>query len=420
MLTYRFPTGFLWGAATSSHQVEGNNVSNDWWEYEQAGRLPHRSGEACRQYELYEADFDLARSLGHNAHRFSIEWSRVEPIEGQWNEAAMAHYRAVVAALRRREIEPIVTLHHFTNPAWFARRGGWRRADSAAIFARYVARVSAELEGIRHWLTINEPTVYARQAYVRGEWPPCVRGAWLSAMQVLWNQARAHVAAYRVLHQRDRQARVGFAHGVPWIEPCDPRRARDRIAARAQDFAHNDGFLYLIGVLPVRGPRARRHLDFLGINYYTRTIVRGAGGGHAMLFGKECLEAHHPDRGVASDMGWEMHPRGLLAVLRKFSRLGRPLMITENGVATTDEAMRTAFLRGHLAALGEAVRLGIDVTGYLHWSLIDNFEWALGTGPRFGLAAVDFHTQARVLRPSAEVYARVCRSFELADPAAAP
>ena len=191
-------------------------------------------------------------------------------------------------------------------------------------------------------------------------------------------------------------------------------------AAWVQDFAHNDAFLYLIGALPVRGPRAGRPLDFLGINYYARTIVRGGGYGRAMLFGEECLEAHHPDRGVASDMGWEVYPRGLLAVLRKFSRLRRPLMITENGVATTDEAMRTAFLRDHLAALSEALRLGVDVTGYLYWSLIDNFEWALGTGPRFGLAAVDFHTQARVLRPAAEVYARVRRSYELADPTAPP
>jgi len=413
---YRFPSGFLWGAATSSHQVEGNNVANDWWEFEQAGRLPYRSGEACRHWDLYEQDFELARSLGHNAHRFSIEWSRVEPAEGRWSEEAIAHYRAVVAALLRRGIEPVVTLHHFTHPAWFARRGGWLGRDAAASFARYAERMAAELPGVRYWLTLNEPTVWTRLAYMVGEWPPCVRGAWPKAVRVLWSQARAHVVAYQALHASAPAARVGLAHNVPCIQPCDPRRRRDRLAARARDLLLNDAFLYIIGALPAGGRRGGRHLDFLGINYYTRSVVRGGTRGRALVLGDECTAGHHPDHGPLSDIGFEVYPAGLLAVLQKFSTLRRPLLVTENGIATTDEALRTVFVHEHLVALGEAVRRGLDVIGYLYWSLIDNFEWALGTTPRYGLTAVDYRTQARVPRPAAELYARVCRSHELVDP----
>ena len=155
---YQFPKGFLWGAATSSHQVEGGNRWNDWWEYEGRGQLPHASGDACRHYDLFERDFDLAKSWGHNAHRFSIEWSRLEPEEGTWDADACDHYRQVLRALADRGLEPVVTLHHFTNPAWFARRGGWSRSDSPRLFARYVEYVARELGApVRYWLTINEP-----------------------------------------------------------------------------------------------------------------------------------------------------------------------------------------------------------------------------------------------------------------------
>jgi beta-glucosidase len=170
---YRFPPGFLWGAATSSHQVEGDNHWNDWWEYEHAGRLPYRSGKTCQHYQRYEADFDLAQSWGHNAHRFSLEWSRIEPAEGQWNSEAVAHYQAVLRALRSRGMEPVVTLHHFTNPAWFARRGGWLRHDSVRLFARYAAYVATHLgQDVKFWLTLNEPTVYMLHGYILGSGPP--------------------------------------------------------------------------------------------------------------------------------------------------------------------------------------------------------------------------------------------------------
>jgi beta-glucosidase len=413
---YHFPEGFLWGAATSSHQVEGDNRWSDWWEYEQSGRLPHRSGEACRHYELYEQDFDLARSWGHNAHRFSIEWSRIEPSEGKWNHDAVEHYRAVIQALKKRGLEPVVTLHHFTNPAWFTQRGGWLRRDSAAVFARYVAHVVEHLGAeVKYWLTLNEPTVYVMQGYINGEWPPCLEGAWMKAIVVFRNLAKAHVAAYRTLHKIRRDIMVGFAHSAPLVVPCNPQRIRDRVAASVRDLILNRTFFYLLGARAGNRRETSRRLDFIGINYYTRMIVHGVGLGVGTLFGRVCRLAHHHDRGPISDMGWEVYPRGLCLILAKFSHLGVPLLVTENGIATNDETLRRDFLMQHLINLSAALGSGINVIGYLYWSLMDNYEWAHGMEPHFGLAAVDYKTQERRPRPCVEKFARICRENHLAD-----
>jgi beta-glucosidase len=400
----RVPSGFLWGTATAAHQVEGDNRASDWWEYEQQARLPHRSGEACRHYDLFERDLDLVRDLGQNAYRCSIEWSRLEPAEGQWNDDALAHYQTVVAALRARGIEPVVTLHHFTNPAWFLRRGGWARRDSLAFFSRYVERVAAALgPSVAWWLTINEPTVYAMEAYVLGEWPPCRVHAWRTAVAVLRNLARAHVAAYATLHRHRPDARVSFAHSAPVIEPCRPDRLRDRLAAATRDAMLNREFFRLIGAHA--GAGRARNLDFVGINYYTRNVVRSAGLGLGALVGHACHEPHHGNDGAPGTMGWEVYPRGLLTTLRRFARYGLPLVVTENGIATDDEDLRVEFLRQHLAGIQQAIDEGLPVAGYFYWSLMDNFEWAHGFAPHFGLAAVDRTTQARTLRPAARVYA---------------
>lgn len=403
----RFPPGFLWGTATAAHQVEGSNRSSDWWDYEQQGRVPHQSGDACRHYELFAQDFDLCRSLGHNAHRLSIEWSRIEPSEGTWDAQAVGHYRDVVRALVDRGLEPIVTLHHFTNPAWFLRRGGWARRDSVALFSRYVEHVAATLDSpVKYWITINEPTVYVLQGYIVGVWPPCLASHWTTAVRVFRNLARAHRAAYAVLRRRRTNAHVGFAHSAPIVRPCNPARARDRAAAFLRDAVLNRMFFHLIG--------APRTLDFLGINYYTRTFVRSGGRGVGALVGRLCQTRHHGDDGPVSALGWEVYPEGLAIALQRFSRYGVPLMVTENGVATDDDEMRGEFLRRHLAALGESVANGINVIGYLYWTLMDNYEWAAGTTARFGLASVQPITMERTVRASGRDFSQVCHANAVA------
>jgi len=394
-----FPPGFLWGASTASHQVEGGNRHNDWWDAEQNGRVPYCSGSACKHYELFRQDFDLARSWGHNAHRFSVEWSRVQPEWNRWDSAALDHYLDVVVALRERGLEPVVTLHHFTNPAWFTRAGGWQRKDSAELFNGYVDRVVRTFgDRVRFWLTVNEPTVYVKQGYVTGEWPPFRSGKWREAWAAMRNLARAHRMSYHTIHEANPRGLVSFAHNAPAVEPCRPWSRTDRLAAAARDWVLNRLFFRLTGL---------QTLDFIGINYYTRTVVRSEGGLSTRILGAVCRSHRHSSQGPVSQVGWESYPHGFGEVLHRFGRLGLPVLVTENGFATDDEQLRLEFIKRHLEILAGAVQSGVDLIGYLYWTLMDNFEWNEGPNARFGLAAVDFETQTRTARPCVDYLSQV-------------
>jgi beta-glucosidase len=229
------------------------------------------------------------------------------------------------------------------------------------------------------------------------------------------NLAKAHVAAYRTLHKIRRDIMVGFAHSAPLVVPCNPKRKRDLVAAAVRDIILNRAFFYLLGARAGKRRDTSRRLDFIGINYYTRMIVRGVGLGVGALFGRVCRLAHHHDRGPISDMGWEVYPRGLRLILAKFSKFGVPLLVTENGIATNDESLRSDFIIEHLESLAEASASDANVIGYLYWSLMDNYEWARGMEPHFGLAAVDSITQERRPRPCVENFARICRENHLGD-----
>jgi beta-glucosidase len=266
---------------------------------------------------------------------------------------------------------------------------------------------------VQYWLTINEPTVYVLKGYVEGTWPPCFKSAWGKAALVFKNLARAHVVAYRALHRSHRDIMVGFAHSAPHIVPCDSTRTRDRMAAALRDVLLNGAFFSLIGAFPSTGRRLPRSLDFIGINYYTRTIVRSSGWGMGAILGRACRLPHHRDQGPRSATGWEVYPPGFTVVLEKFARFGVPLLVTENGVATDDETIRRDFLQQHLESLAQALEKGVPIMGYLYWTLMDNFEWTLGTNARFGLAAVDFHTQQRLPRSFAKTFERMCRENRL-------
>ena len=232
----RFPEGFLWGSATASHQVEGDNRGNDWWAAEQAGRVPHRSGQACDQLNRYSEDFALFAELGQNAHRFSLEWSRIEPSPGFFDPQAIAHYRRVIETARSNGLEPLVTLHHFTNPRWLAEGGGWLHREAISRFERFAREMARAYRGlVRYWITINEPGVYASQGWVVGVWPPNRPNDIPGALRVLRQMALAHGRAYHAIHAEDPDARVGVAHHWRIFDPADPRRRGDRLIAAVRN-----------------------------------------------------------------------------------------------------------------------------------------------------------------------------------------
>jgi len=410
-----FPKDFLWGAATSSHQVEGNNTNNDWWEWEQT-RVPQaRSGQACDQWNRFEDDFKLAQTLSHTAHRFSVEWSRIEPQEGQWDSLALDHYAQVIRSLRSKDMEPIVTLHHFTLPLWLARQGGWHSEKAPQLFARYVEKVTEALGGdVYYWMTLNEPVVHTYKSYMVGEWPPGVKSP-KESFKVFENLLLGHVLAYEKIKEVYAQKNwekpmVGIAQSVLIFRACSDRSLKDRVAARFRHWMFNHLFVqalirgqaYCIGLFNVHLPKART-LDFIGLNYYTRDFVLHHGYGFPGILGQACTATAEQNRHTGKDnfLSWEIYPKGMHTFLKDFSRYKLPLLISENGLATTDDAERSEFIVEHLKAVALAMDEGAPVIGYLYWSLLDNYEWAEGFVPRFGLIEVDYATQERKVRDSA-------------------
>lgn len=384
-----FPKGFRWGTAISAHQVEGGQ-DNDWTAWE-PGHIADGtvSGVACDLWHRYDEDFALAASLGTNAFRLSFEWSRIEPQPGQWNEAALQHYRTIVDSLRRHGLEPWITLHHFTNPRWFAERGGWARSDAPTLFATYCRKVVERFPDVRHWITFNEPEVLTELGYLAGYWPPQKKSLF-EALRVRQHVASAHRLAYQTIHRLQPNAHIGLANNLVAFEPADPWNPLDRIGSWISDRWHNRWFL----------DHVRGMIDFVGINYYTRTRISfRPWAPHDMFPGKI------PPGAPISDMGWEIFSEGLGRVIDFASRFRKPIYILENGIADANDSRRSRFIHDHLAVLHRKIQEGHDVRGYFHWSLLDNFEWREGFAKRFGLYAVDFKTQKRTLRASGQYYA---------------
>jgi len=409
-----FPDNFFWGAATSAHQVEGGNY-NDWseWEKANAARLAavaakradwpdyilhppaggptplqpenYISGRACDHYNRFEQDFDIAKQLGHNAHRFSIEWSRIEPEEGKFNEAEIEHYRKVILALRERGLEPFVTLWHWTNPLWVLKFGGPESKKFPLYFSRY-AKLMVEKLGMsaRYWITLNEPTSVILNSYTRGNWPPQKKNLIL-AQRVFKNLADAHKLAYAEIHKTQNSASVGLANILTFYEPAT-KSLLDGLSASIVRYFGNKKFLRLTG---------DSH-DFFATQYYMHARI-----GFPL---KSIISGRNN-----SDLSWEIYPEGIYHILKDLKKYKRPIYITENGIADARDEKRSEFIKAHLQWIHRAIEEGIDVRGYFYWSLLDNFEWDRGFWPRFGLVEVDYKTLERKIRPSAWEYAKICR-----------
>lgn len=397
----KFPEGFYWGAATASYQVEGGIENCDWAKAAREGRVPE-CGRACDHYNRFEEDFDIARELGHNAHRFSIEWARIEPKEGEFDQIEIEHYRKVIRALKERGMRPYTTLWHFTLPMWFSESGGFERKDSPKIFARYAQVIAEELgdelDGIT---TINEPVVYAALGWLKGNWPPFKQLPFVSLnemtnsgdrtmarsktrilafftyLQVLNNLARAHTAAYDSIKSVRPMMEVSVVkHVVAFDATKNPLL---RLRARFSNYFFNYFFLN----------KVYKKCDSLGLNFY-----------HYVQYGdrKEYKK---------TDMGWEMIPEGIYHGIKILSRYEKPIFVSEAGIADGDDSDRGEYITKQIEAIGRALQDGYDVRGHMYWSLLDNYEWALGFGKKFGLVEINYETLERKIRPSAYVYKKI-------------
>ncbi len=394
-----FPHGFLWGAATSAHQVEGWNDNSDWWDWEhRAGTIAdgQLSGRAADHYHKFHQDFDTVQELAQNIHRLSIEWSRIEPSMGNFDQEQIDHYIAVLSDLKERGIQTMVTLHHFTNPKWFAKMGGFEKRQNVELFLRYVKRVVLDLQPyVDYWITINEPNVYVLMSYMLGLWPPGKTNK-LAGYRVFKHLALAHKRAYHLIHDliRSTDVRVGYANNVISFAPENHHSLIEWFAVRFMDWIWNHFFI----------ERTKGTHDFLGMNYYVHRRLRRS------RLGKISDLVDGVDEGrEQSDLDWEVFPPGLYDALLDMHEYHLPIFITENGISTVNDDRRSRYIVSYLKELYHAIQNGVDVKGYLYWSLLDNFEWDKGFKARFGLVEVDFASLDRRIRTSAYVYKRICK-----------
>ncbi|MCB0120299.1 MAG: glycoside hydrolase family 1 protein [Anaerolineales bacterium] len=414
--TYHFPKGFLWGTATASHQVEGNNTNNNWWKWEQEG---HTDGSAAVAADWWSGrwreDFDRAAETGQNAHRLSVEWSRVQPAPDRWDEDAIEKYRLMLRGLQDRGMTPMVTLHHFTDPLWVSEMGGWETQDIVPLFARYVRKmVDALKEYTNLWVTINEPNVYALSGYGLGAFPPG-RTDMKLAMHVLANMLRGHAAAYRAIHELQPEARVGYAlHFRPMV-PRLSWSPLDILMRKIRYDGVNLGFPTGIstGVMKTplgkfNIPEAKGTQDYLGLNYYSVDTVWFDITKPGELFSNSGFPK---DADMSSTNFIANIPQGIFDSLKWIVRTypNLPILVTENGVEDFDDHMRPRYLVEHLHQVWRAVNFNWPVKGYFHWSLVDNFEWERGWTQRFGLWGLDVDTQQRIRRPSVDLYEAICK-----------
>lgn len=405
-----FPKGFLWGASTSSHQVEGNTYNN-WtqWEKDNAERLSieakskwadwqqkkfpemflpenYISGIACDHYNRFEADFDLAKEGGHNAHRFSIEWSRIEPEEGKFDEKEIEHYRDVLMALRSRGIEPFVTLWHWTEPIWFTETGGWTNKKSIEYFQRFVEKVVSEYKSlVKFWVVINEPNVSVGFGYLRGSQPPAKKGL-INFLRAYFNLLTAFKKASSSIKKIDAVAEIGVANSVTHYDVKIFPGLYFLTVSIVEFFSK----YFLRKAIP--------YCTFVGCNYYSRYIISSD---------KKDIT---PEK--RNDLGWEIYPKGIYYVLKSLKKYKLPVYITENGLADAADEKRPKFLADHIFWMKKAIAEGVDVRGYFHWSLLDNFEFPdmRGFWPRFGLIEIDYKTLERKPRKSFYVYKEIIKN----------
>ena len=402
MPRYNFPKDFWWGTATAAHQIEGNNTNSDWWAWENRDRSKDKhtyiydkskyplepSDIACDSYNRYEEDFDLCIKMNNNAVRIGIEWARIEPTQGNFDQKEIEHYKKVLQAAKNRGLKTFVTLFHFTSPKWLSEKGGWTNTQTPEIFADYAQKCAEEFKDlIDVYLTINEPQVYASVSYLVGRWPPQKSNPFL-AFLVHTNLIRAHNKAYKKIKNADTNYVVGIVKNILWHQPAPENlNPLDILICKILYFFNTDFFLKFV----------QKNTDLLGINYYFTDQIKN-------------FVPKNPNDKV-SDLGWWLYPEGLKNILLNMKRYKLPIYITEHGLADSQDKYRGWYLAESLKLCSEAISEGVDLKGYFHWSLIDNYEWAEGFWPRFGLVEIDRKNNLkRIPRKSFYTYAQICKN----------
>jgi len=421
MPKYKLGEDFLLGTAASSIQIEGGDTNNTWYKWCEAGHILDKSSciTACDHWNRVDQDTALLKKMNVRTHRMSLEWSRLEPSPGKYSAEAMAHYRYEIELLAANGIEPLVTLHHFSEPLWFHELGGWKKQGNAQYFINYVSYIVQQLgDLVREWVTFNEPNVYVYFGYVIGLFPPGSKNL-SEALAILAEIIKTHMQIYILIHQIRKEKNfpgptlVGAANHV---RVFDGITHTGRLTARAVDYLFNELSMEgttrgrLVFPLPSRGwkPKKSRYADFIGINYYTRNVVEFVWESSKYFHTMSC------DRNLEkNDLGWDIYPKGIYQVCKKYYKKYRlPIYITENGISDRDDSRRASFITDHLAYLVQARAEGVEINRYYYWSLMDNFEWLDGEKGFFGLYHCNFRTQERKARKSAELFARISAEKE--------
>jgi len=409
-----FPDGFKWGTASSAHQSEGGTY-NDWSEWEKIpGNVRDGSNAsiACDHYNRFESDFDMMHEFGHQVHRFSIEWSRIEPNQGKWDEKEIGHYRKVILALIERGIQPMLTLHHFTIPLWFRDLDSWLNSESPDIFGRYARKVAESLSDLDIiWNTLNEPMVVSAMGYLFGEFPPQMQD-FGKAQTVTRHMLMAHgqaASSIREIYTQDgrKQPIIAPVLSVSYFMPKDSDNQDDIELANYLDDLYNQTWIRgaVTGTVPdldgneMRYKALENSVDFIGINYYSRQVVSS----EMDFLAGEMPEKTIPER--CDGLDWEVYPEGYYPLIKSFwERYQKPLWMTENGIGTTDDSLKRQYIIKHLQQVHRAIEEGIDIRGYLIWTWVTNFEWAEGFGSDFGLVGMEPRTLDRIPRESAFMF----------------
>ena len=413
-MKFKLKDGLLLGSATAATQIEGGDANNNWARFASNGKIKDGSSplSADDHYNRFHEDIDLMAEMGLSIYRFGIEWSRIEPERGTYSDEAIAHYREEIEYMLSKGIQPLLTIHHFTNPLWFEDMGAFENKNSPEIFLSFVEKAIESFgDLVSEYITINEPNVYVTNSLLWGYWPPEKKSVF-ALINAFSNMTAAHVLSYDYIHKKRKQmgyddTKVSFANHLRVFAPANPKNPFHRMASALAEYLFQGAITQAMMTGTCRFPILRRkrikkgkYYDFIGINYYSRSTVSGLSDGVR----EDCYK---------NDLGWEIYHEGLIELSNKLSeKYGGEVYVTENGTCDNSDAFRSRFIYDQLKLISESPNA---ITRYYHWSFLDNFEWREGESERFGLVHVDYQTQKRTVKESGKFYATMIRDRGVTD-----